>query len=297
MVIPVVFATDRNFVMPTCVTIHSLLTSSHRETEYAINVITDPDVTEQDKDLMRKQISEDSKISSINFVAIGDIFAKGYEIRDISKACYSRLMIPWLLPQYDKVIYSDVDIIFKGDLSQLFEQNAQKEDFWVAGVNGEVWKKGLIKKYLLKIGANPEEYINSGFLIINAKKQREEDLKEQYLEFSKKKFLYQDQDIINLVCKSHIEHLPTTYNIKPSDYYKYSPDEAKVIHYIGFKPWEHFTYSWVEWWKAYGESIVFDPEFNKKISTGILKWNKEIANKQKALQQKFNFLRRYLMFK
>lgn len=297
MIIPIVFATDHNFVMPTCVTIHSLLASSDPGSEYAINVIIDPDVSEKDKEMMKSQVGNDSKTSTINFIEIGNTFLDGYEIRDISKACYNRLMIPWLLPQYEKVIYSDVDIIFKGDLSQLFEENENKEDFWVAGVGGEVWKNGLIKKYLDKIGADPEEYINSGFLIINAKKQREERLKEKYLDYSKKKFLYQDQDIINLVCKSHIEHLPHSYNIKPLDYYNYKTGEAKVIHYIGFKPWNHFTYSWVEWWKAYEESVVFDPNFNKKISSEILKWNKGIANKQKAFQQKFKFLRRYLMFK
>ena len=56
---------------------------------------------------------------------------------------------------------------------------------------------GAVNKYMNKIGADAVNYINSGFLLINAKKQREENLKDRYLELSKKKFIYQDQDIIN----------------------------------------------------------------------------------------------------
>lgn len=197
--LPIVFSTDHNYVMPTCVTIHSLLTTSKPGISFDINIIIDPDVTEKDKEVLTLQISKDNKGSSINFIEIGDTFNKGFEIRDISRACYNRLMIPWLLPQYDKVVYSDVDIIFTGDISSLY--NIDLGESLVAGVGGKTWTKGIICKYLKKIGAPTESYINSGFLLINSSLQRKEGLKEKYLDLSKRKFIYQDQDIINIVCK------------------------------------------------------------------------------------------------
>lgn len=291
MNLPIVFSTDHNYVMPTCVTIHSLLAASKQETSYDIYVIIDPNVSETDKDLLRRQVKSDNEKASINFIEIGDTFDNGFEIREISKACYNRLMIPWLLPQYDKVVYSDVDIIFTGDISEVFDIDLG--DNLVAGVGGKTWTKGIIKKYLQKIGAPTDSYINSGFLLINSRLQREENLKEKYLELSKKKFIYQDQDIINLVCKDRILKLPVAYNVNPADYYTMKKGEAKVVHFFGFKPWNYFTYSWNLWWDAYGTSIVYDGEYAKKVSGNILHWNSIVDTKRKAFKQKMRFLQQY----
>lgn len=288
---PIVFSTDHNYVMPTCVTIHSLLTTAKPGVHYDINIIIDPNVNEEDKNKLRKQVEADSKESEIHFLEIGDTFNSGFEIRGISKACYNRLMIPWLLPKYDKVVYSDVDIIFTGDISNLYD--IEFKDDLVAGVGGDTWTKGIVRKYLDKIGADKDNYINSGFLLINAYLQRKEQLKEKYLELSKKEFIYQDQDIINLVCKGRISKLPEIYNVNPAEYYKYVTPSPKVVHFFGFKPWNHFTYSWILWWQIYDSSIVYDPEYSHKISSEILRWDAVIDTKKKALKQKLRFMQQY----
>lgn len=288
---PIVFSTDHNYVMPTCVTIHSLLSTKKQGVNYDIFVIIDPDVDVDDKEKLRKQVKNDSQDSKISFIEIGETFNTGFEIRDISKACYNRLMIPWLLPQYDKVVYSDVDIIFTGDISEVFDIDLK--DNLVGGVGGKSWTKGIIKKYLNKIGADTENYINSGFLLINAKLQREEELKNRYMELSKKNFIYQDQDIINLVCKGRIVHLPKEYNVGPADVYEMSEGTVKVIHFFGFKPWNYFTFSWVRWWQNYETSVVFNSLYAKKVSGNILRWDSVAETKKKALKQKMRFLQQY----
>lgn len=295
MRIPIVFSTDHNFVMPTGVTIHSLLRWKKPEVNYDIFILTNPDVTDKDKESLENQVKNDDHNSKISFIDIGDTFKGGYEIRDISKACYNRLMIPWLLPQYDKIIYSDVDIIFKGDLSDVYDTDMK--DYLVAGVGGEVWEKWIFKRYLQKIGVKSKEYINSGFLLINSALQRDKNLKEEYLQLSKKEFLYQDQDIINLVCKGHISHLPESYNIKPSDIYNFPLKEIKVIHYKGIKPWHGFTFGWEEWWQSYNDSLFYNPKFAKSASTRILKWNHIIHQEIKANCQKAHFVRKCLLGK
>lgn len=288
MRIPIVFSTDHNFVMPTCVTIHSLLKTKKEGVEYDINVLINKDVNDADKLLLTKQVEADAKDSLINFVNIGDTFKNSFEIREISSAAYNRLLIPWLLPQYDKVIYSDVDIIFKDDISDIF--NLEMSNDLLAGYGSEVWKKGLIKKYIIKIGAVPGEYVNSGFLVINSRLNRELKLKDKYLELAKRQFLYQDQDILNLVCKGRTIQIPKVYNVKPVDAYDYPPGNVKAIHYIGLKPWDHFTYSWCDWWEMYNDSLVFDPQRNKKVSTKVLNWKTEIKKRQKTFSQKVKFL-------
>lgn len=290
--LPIVFSTDHNYVMPTCVTIHSLLTTAKAGVNYDINVIIDPNVTEEDKIILKRQVEKDNQESIIHFLEIGDTFSDGFEIRDISRACYNRLMIPWLLPQYEKVVYSDVDIIFTGDISDVYDFDLGSS--LVAGVGADTWTKGVIKKYMDKIGADASNYINSGFLLINSKLQRDENLQSKYLELSKRKFIYQDQDIINLVCKGRIAKLHDKYNVRPIDVYDLAEDDVRVIHFFGFKPWNHFTFSWKNWWDMYQTSQVYDAAYSKKISKQILRWNDVIHTKKKALQQRIRFYQQYI---
>ena len=86
--IPIVFSTDHNYVMPTGVTILSLLKSSLTE-QYRIYVIIAPDVTEEDKNLLREQVHIYSSESSIDFIEIGNEFESGFEIRGISMVAAS----------------------------------------------------------------------------------------------------------------------------------------------------------------------------------------------------------------
>lgn len=281
--IPIVFSTDHNFVMPTGVTILSLL-EADPENGYAINVIIGNDVTREDKAILKRQVEKASDKSTINFVEIGDTFDKGFEIRGISKACYSRLMIPWLFPQYDKIIYSDVDVIFKGGLRELYDINLG--DNLVGGVGGNVYKKGRVKKYLHKLNLNPNDYINSGFLLINSRLQRELNLQEPYINLAGKQFLYQDQDIINIICKDRIKRIPDEYNVRPSHFVKFSQNSVKMIHYIGMKPWDYFTYCWTFWWEVYQRSIFYDPKYAHKISEKILNPAERIIIMRKYVKSK-----------
>lgn len=290
--IPIVFSTDHNFVMPTCVTIHSLLQTAKKGVKYEIFVIINKDVTEEDKELLIAQVKQDNEECKIDFINIGDTFVKSFEVRDISVATYSRLMIPWLLTTYDRVIYSDVDIIFKEDISDVYQ--IDMEGKLVAGHIGEGCKKGLLRRYINKIGGNPENYVNAGFLVMNCKLQREQKLKERYLELATKQFLFQDQDIINLVCKGKIGSIPATYDMNPAEAYNYEKGAVKLIHYAGLKPWDYFTYSWCDWWEVYKSSMVYDPQRNKILSRRILSFSDEIKKRKKMINRKLKFYREYI---
>lgn len=48
----------------------------------------------------------------IQYRQVDNTFDASYEIRGITTPAYYRLLIPELIPEYDKIIYSDVDVIF-----------------------------------------------------------------------------------------------------------------------------------------------------------------------------------------
>lgn len=263
MPIPIVFSTDHNFVMPTGVSIHSLL--KHAKEDYEIYILMGEDVTEEDKGRLKKEVEQTKPTSKISFIELKDEFSSGYEVRGISKACYYRLLIPWLLPDVDKIIYSDGDIIFKKDISELM--GIDLGDNYIGAIHKEAFvthKK--MCNHIKKIGASPEKYVNSGFLVINSKKQREDNLKSKYIELARNRYKYQDQDILNIVCLDRIKFIDGTYNVTAKFYNKFNPKDVKVIHYTGFKPWNAFTFCWVDWWDDYNTSTFYQPELNYKIS-------------------------------
>lgn len=272
--------------MPTCVTIYSLLKTSKVDTQFAINIIASPDVTDADREIIRKQVEVTGKKAEVNFVDVGKVFENGYETRGISTACYSRLLIPWLFPQYDKIIYSDVDVIYKRDISDVF--NYDLGENLVAGVTGESWQKGLINKYLKGLKLDPDFYINSGFLVINSRLQREERLKDKYLELVKNKYVYQDQDIINIACQGRVRLLPEKYNMKPSSALN-DNREVCMIHYIGIKPWQYFTLCWEEWWTPCKESLVYDSTRYQQLCKGILSLQTRCKVLKKQIQENLKF--------
>lgn len=241
--------------------------------------------------LLRNQVKAASLDSTVDFIPMDDCFKDSLEIRDISTACYYRLLIPWLLPDYEKVIYSDVDIIFNDDLGDLYDTDMG--DCYVAGVNTPGFaSKKRYSRHIVSLGLDPDKYINSGFLLINAKLQREKALKDSYLGLSEKKFLFQDQDIINIVCKDKILFLEKRYNtipenIKPRESFigkehkegeNSDSETLAVVHYTGPKPWKTFTFGWLEWWDIYRESIFFDYSFYLRVSRYALDKRRMIRN-------------------
>lgn len=285
--IPIVFTTDHNYIMQTGVCIYSLLAAA-KDCEYDINVIVADNVTESDEDLLRQQVSA-FPLHSITFVRTNGEFNGWFEIRGISKACYYRLLIPWLLPQYDKVIYSDVDVIFKTSLNEIFSLDLE-DNYYAACQGSYFYFDNDAANYVQKLGLNPKQYVNSGFLLINSKKQRDDKLRDEFMQFSDKKLKFQDQDIVNLVCKGRIKLISPKYNITPSLYQQYIAQnpalynfygteqkikaylkgEDCILHYTGAKPWNTFVFAFNEWWDTYKESIFYNEHFQLQKYKNII---------------------------
>lgn len=282
--VPVVFSSDHNFIMPTGVAILSMLESAP-DKSFDIYILQNEDVTEHDRNILREVTRAfDAKLT---FISVGTDFLNSYEVRGISTASYYRLLIPWLISGYDWIIYLDGDIVVKSDISKILNYKTDP-NCYVYGVRtpGFSTDEDLIK-YIKSIELDNYKYINGGIQLFNAKLLREDNLKKAFLSYSDKRLLYQDQDIINLVCKDRIGWLPIKFNRSPSlentDINKLvemgvSTDmdlnealtKPVVIHYAGKKPWKTFTYHWYDWWSVYSRSPFYDSTFAYKSATKIL---------------------------
>lgn len=207
-----------------------------------------------------------------------EIFKNAFEIRGITSAAYYRLMIPDLIPEHDKILYSDVDVIFRSDLYDIY--NRDISSYLFGGVNAiSHLNQSTLVYYRDKLKLDASKTIYSGNLLINTKEiNKNSKIKASFKTFSSKNFTYQDMDAINLVCSGNFLFLPpkfclTTYICEASIYKRdelnkiWSNEEITealekgIIHYNGQKPWKGYCVNFDIWWEYYRNSPVFNEKF------------------------------------
>lgn len=275
-IVPIVFSFDNNFILPACVCMSSLLMNAKKDTFYDIFILHSPNI-ELEKEQLDKLLVF-YKNCRIQYRAVDDIFENSFEIRGITVATYYRLLIPEVIPEYDKIIYSDVDVIFRSDLFEIY-MNTDLENAYVAGVNAMVPMIPDMNLYYSKLEkADPNNIIYAGNIILNSKKIREDKLTSKFIGFANKKFKFQDLDVLNIVCSGKIVYLEpefclTTYLnelfVKKREtvithWSQIQIEKALsngIIHYNGQKPWKGFCVNFDIWWEYYRKSPFFDEKF------------------------------------
>jgi len=274
--VPIAFAFDRNLTIAAAVAINSLLASADDSTYYKIFILHPKD--ENVESGILKKVTQSHSNAEISFIPISSNFDNSYVIRGITTPAYFRLLIPELLPQFDKIIYADVDFIFRMDLSALYETDLT--DKYIAatidiGLNNE--REGI--EYIRTLpGTEVGKYIQSGFLVMNCKKLREDHIVDRFKRLSNSKLRFQDQDILNITCMGHIQILPIFYNMtdysflyayeKKKQLLKYASDNDILkgissgnIHYNGHKPWKKLCLNFDIWWQHYRNTPIFDGKY------------------------------------
>lgn len=263
-VVPIVFASDNNYVPMLTTTVYSMLCNASPDYRYDITVLH-RDIAGENQRIIREFLSrfENAEISFCDVSQAIEKFNLTTNNPHISVETYYRFLIQDLLPHYDKVLYLDSDLIVKGDVSELFAVDlkdsllaaAHDIDF-VANVN---MKRGDRLDYARDIlGMNdPYGYFQAGVLVLNTRAMRSEYSMEQWLEFaSDERFIYNDQDVLNAHCEGKVVYLDYDWNVMidccgrignvfsfaPAgmlDAYMDSRNHEKIVHYAGVqKPWK-----------------------------------------------------------
>ncbi|WQY02352.1 glycosyltransferase family 8 protein [Helicobacter pylori] len=226
-----------------------------------------------------------------------------------SKMIMCRFFFASLFPQYDKMIMFDVDTLFVNDMSESFFIPLETHYF------GAVREKDLIamdrnsakdlyelrQMHAKTIGVadafpNLEEaqilfdnYFNAGFLALNLKSWREENLENQLIGFfllKNEKLLFSEQDALCFVCRGRILELPYSYNAHPSflDTPSFpSIKEARMLHFWGDKPWKLLSVIGAKKWHEILIQTPFkDAYFNAPFLDHLFE---SLQNKDKEIQE------------
>lgn len=144
-----------------------------------------------------------------------------------TNAALIRLLIPKIVSE-EKVLYLDTDIIVDGDLMDLWETNIT--NYLLAGI-----QDNNIISYIEYLDLNniPDNYINSGVLLMNVKKMLKDRFTEKTFDLlNKNKYYFPDQDVINIVCHGKTLFLNNKYNSSRVTGYNINPT---IIHYVSLK--------------------------------------------------------------
>lgn len=274
--IPISFAFDNNLAMPAAVCFYSLLISAQPTTAYDIYILHRRDET-LDLTLVRRVIAQFPQ-STLTIREVGSEFDTAFEIRGITTPAYYRLLIPDLIPEHKRVIYSDVDVIFRQDLWNVY--NSDLGENLIAGVNDLAHiDPDLRTHYEGTLGLDPRNIVCSGFLVMNCETMRCENMRSRFIELSKTRYKFQDQDILNTSCAGRIKMLAPKYSVLTyiTTYTITNGQESFVplwcakeveeamhegnIHYNGQKPWKGYCINFDIWWEYYRKSPVFDEKF------------------------------------
>ena len=125
---------------------------------------------------------------------------------------YFRFILPLILSTENQLIYIDSDIICLNNAQELFELKLTDKD--IIGAVAEHSSPDIIKR-CHSLGLINHKYFNSGVLIINIPKWNKYNVFSKLISHIKEtphKFIYPDQDALNLILSNRVKYIDEKYN-------------------------------------------------------------------------------------
>ena len=308
------FLADDNYIMQTTVTINSIYLNRNNNTTYNIYIILNKG---KEKNIQRIKELEtvNFKINIIKIDKINELVKFDIEGISASPTAICKFYIPEILNELDKVLYIDGDVIILDDLLDLY--NTDIKDNYVAAVKDTC---GLSRS-LYRLFKKDVFYFNSGVMLMNLKKMREEKTSNSLMEYRINGYnQLMDQDSLNYVLKGKVIELPFAYNTQLCcfenvkwfntnnqiqvlhDYFKLPNNtkeyndiinNAKIVHYSGsLKPWNQGEVIESELWNYYYNNSPFKDVILHKKPNRKKKLN--VVNKIFKRMRRYIFMRNFI---
>ena len=297
--IPLMFCFDNNYVIPAAVAFYSLLEHANKEYYYKLYVLhTDISLKNQEK--LKENIKKFSEFSELIFVNMENKFedlwatigTKGH----FSKEVMYKVLVASIFPIYDKIIVSDVDVVFLNDISESYFDLDVSEDYYLAGTKLIGKMKWYMDQYLQWFSEEEVEKLSGfcgGYIVFNLKKLREDHMEDKFIkcfETEGHRINQMEQDVLNLCCYPKTKRLPLKYvacsymwdeykteKDKETDIY-YTKEEIEdamtntvQLHYAtSTKPWKNVNSTKSEVWFEYLVKTNFLKEYLEKLPYQIV---------------------------
>ncbi len=266
--IPIFFTVDDNYAPFLAAALNSAVKNSSDNRKYRAIVLY--------QELSRENIEKLSKLAKDNFSvefyamknsfdAITDRMSNRLRCDYFTLTIYFRLFIPLMFPQFDKGIYIDSDVVVTSDIAELFDIDI-KDNFIGACRDYSIADIPPLVSYTENaVGVKGDEYINSGVLLMNLKKMRENDFEGHFLNLLNTYHfdsIAPDQDYINAICNGKILYLSQEWDTMPDS--STPVENPKLIHYNLFsKPWCYDGIKYADEFFKYASDCGYIEEINE----------------------------------
>lgn len=266
----VVFCFDENLVTQVQAAAASLLDARGPGEHFEIHCVCTK-AAENVQAPMERVIKRRDPDSALVMHCIENPYENAYQVRDISAGTYLRLALPGLLPDVDRILYMDADVLVRESLAPVWETPMEK--MALAAVKGAVnlsdkWEWNSDRPYWDLLSGMKGGYINAGVTLLHLAEIRGRGLDARWHELTGKRFYYQDQDILNMTCQGAVAYLAPKYNrlayLEEGDFGQfvtegiYTREEVRevlrspaIIHYAGDKPWKRYDTNLGNLWWDY----------------------------------------------
>lgn len=294
-IIPIMHCFDDDYVIPASVSFLSMLENANPRYFYKLYVLH-TDISEKNQNTLNSIVSKFNN-ADLQFIDMNNKFNDEFDVMK-TKAHYSKeilykLLAPTIFPQYEQIIITDVDVVFCGDIAEIYDEG--QFDEYIAGIAyHNVLENFMRNTYEAQFSSEEirKLLIGAGLLCVNLKKMREDGMEAKcvaYLEQNLHRLKQPEQDVLNLVCYPKIKLLPERFMVCTYLYNMIENNEffgneitlgkqdkvwikealSKVIqlHYAGAqKPWNTPTCTKSDVWFSYLLKTPFFYEVMRKIT-------------------------------
>lgn len=158
---------------------------------------------------------------------------------------YFRLLLPELLPDLNRVLYLDIDMLVVNDLTPLWKTSFDG-NFLIAAPDYPMVQDEKSWGYYFLDENVGKGYINAGMILFNLDLFRKYNIFHRFMQFvidTSRFYILDDQDAYNLFFNQHIK-LTSIYNnfvLTSLNYQEFDEKNINIYHYCGYstpKPWK-----------------------------------------------------------
>ena len=273
--IPVVMAFDPGYLLPSAVTMISIMEHGNPDMGYHFYILAEPQDEGMDQGLFQKLADRYPGFSYEYRLLDNAAFRNSsLPIGVDSRLTFARLAAAEILTELDTCLYLDGDLLVRGDVAELYEAAIQEmeagrcylmaaPDLSMQNGSGPVYDR-----FRQAYGRDDlTDYFNAGVMVMNLKKLRKDHMFEQFIKHADRTYVFADQDILNLCCLGNVGMLPVRWNTNPCNIYDecmlengctdrdksdLMNGESSIIHFAGAdKPWKCIETVWEHEWYRY----------------------------------------------
>lgn len=288
-----------NYSMWVGVVMQSVL--EHTCAPICFHILHDDTLSDSNRDKLIQVATQNG--DRIQFHYLGDAFEESLKenMGRFTIGTMFRVMLPELLPDVDKIIYLDADLLVNRDIKEMWDIDIQ--DYCLAAVpdsptvNGAVRPTPVIKEKVLA-----SQYFNAGVLCMNLKRIRANGSMSEkvlnYLEGNPDDFLL-DQDALNVTYKDETLLLDGQWNVFAASlqYYPEKLMENAIYHYAGASL---ILYSMSVLDRVYYETICRTPwgteEGRKQLYRALGRMNGRLLQLEEVITQISDFDKKHIFY-